>query len=119
MKRDDYICPKCRAKMELGHFIDFTDSGCWPSMWVKDIDVAHSVCRELCLLKIHAPKESQKSQVIQYTDVFRGRIVDVSHDTVGVEITGDKEKIDAFIELVKGLGIKVVARTGLTAMERG
>ncbi len=86
---------------------------------VKDIDVSNSVCRELCLLKIHAPKEGQKSQIIQYADVFRGNVVDVSPETIGVEITGDSEKIDAFIELVRGFGIKVVARTGLTAMERG
>ncbi len=86
---------------------------------VKDIDVSRSVCRELCIIKIHAPRESQKSRIIQYTDVFRGRVVDVSPETIGVEITGDSEKIEAFIELVKGFGIKVVARTGLTAMERG
>ncbi len=86
---------------------------------VKDIDVSKSVCRELCMLKINAPKERQKSQIIQYVDVFRGRVVDVSSETIGVEITGDSEKIDAFIELVRGFGIKVVARTGITAMERG
>ncbi len=86
---------------------------------VKDLDMDNSVCRELCMLKIHAPKEEQKSQIIQYADVFRGRIVDAGPDSIGVEITGDSEKIDAFIELVKGFGIKVVARTGVTAMERG
>ncbi|OYT26969.1 MAG: acetolactate synthase small subunit [Candidatus Altiarchaeales archaeon ex4484_96] len=86
---------------------------------VKDIDVGSSVCRELCIIKVHVPRESQKSRIIQYANVFRGRVVDVSPETMGVEITGDSDKVDAFIDLVKGFGIKVVARTGLTAMERG
>lgn len=86
---------------------------------VTDHSLDECVCRELCIVKVNTPKESQKSQVMQYADVFRGRIVDVSLDTISVEITGDSNKIDAFIDLVKGMGIKVVARTGITAMPRG
>lgn len=86
---------------------------------VKDLDKEISVCRELCLVKIHTLTEKQRLQVMQYADVFRGRIVDVSSETITVEITGDPEKIDAFINLVKNLGIKEVARTGTTAMQRG
>lgn len=86
---------------------------------VTDHSLDECVCRELCIVKVNTPKESQKSQVMQYADVFRGRIVDVSPDTISVEITGDSNKIDAFIDLVKGMGIKVVARTGITAMPRG
>ncbi|WP_423792715.1 acetolactate synthase small subunit [Methanocaldococcus indicus] len=78
-----------------------------------------SVQRELCLIKIYAPNESTKSQVIQYTDVFRGRIVDLSPESLTVEITGSSDKIDAFVELVKPFGIKEMARTGITAMARG
>lgn len=86
---------------------------------VSDLRKDDAVCRELCLLKLHAPNEKQKSQVIQYADVFRGRIVDVSSDSIIVEITGDSEKIDAFTNLVKSIGIKEIARTGTTAMQRG
>ena len=86
---------------------------------VKDIQKRNSVCRELCLLKIHTPNETKKSQVIQYVNVFRGRIVDVSPNTISAEITGDSYKINAFIDLMKGFGIKIVARTGVTAIERG
>ena len=86
---------------------------------VSELPIGKSVCRELCIVKINAKKENQRSQIIQYTDVFRGRVVDVSPETISVEITGDSEKIDAFINLVKTFGIKLVARTGVTAMPRG
>ncbi|HDH41235.1 MAG TPA: acetolactate synthase small subunit [Candidatus Altiarchaeales archaeon] len=86
---------------------------------VSDLSVDECIRRELCIVKINAPKESQKAQIMQYTDVFRGRVVDVSPDTISIEITGDSEKIDAFIDLVRGMGIKIVARTGITAMPRG
>ncbi len=86
---------------------------------VIDLSIDECICRELCIVKINAPKESQRSQIMQYADVFRGRIVDVNPDTIAVEITGNPEKIDAFIELARGMGIKTVARTGVTAMPRG
>ena len=75
--------------------------------------------RELCLIKIYAPTESAKSQVIQYTSIFRGNVVDLSPESLIVEITGSEDKINAFIELVKPLGIKEMARTGITALARG
>jgi len=86
---------------------------------VTDLAKDESICRELSLIKLHTPREQQKSQVIQYADVFRGRVVDVSPDSMTVEITGDPDKIDAFIQLVRGVGIKEMARTGVTAMQRG
>ncbi len=86
---------------------------------VTDLSVNDSVCRELCIVKINAPKESQKSQIMQYSNAFRGRIVDVNSETISIEITGDSKKIDAFIDLVREMRIKIVARTGITAMPRG
>jgi acetolactate synthase-1/3 small subunit len=86
---------------------------------VSDIKKGESICRELCIVKINAPSSSAKSQVIQYADVFRGSIVDVSPGTISVEVTGDSDKIDAFVNLVRSLGIKEVARTGVTAIQRG
>lgn len=86
---------------------------------VSDLDRDASICRELCIVKINAQSPDAKSQVIQYADVFRGNIVDVSRDNISVEITGDSDKIDAFINLVRALGIKEVARTGVTAIQRG
>jgi len=86
---------------------------------VTDISMDEAISRELCLIKLHTPKEQDKSQVIQYADIFRGRAVDVSPDSMVVEITGSPEKIHAFIQLVKNTGVKEVARTGITAMQRG
>ena len=86
---------------------------------VSDIDRDKSICRELCIVKVNAPNAEAKGHVIQYADVFRGSIVDVSPDTISVEITGDRDKIDAFINLVRQRGIKEVARTGVTAIQRG
>ncbi|AEF96254.1 acetolactate synthase small subunit [Methanotorris igneus] len=86
---------------------------------VSDMDEKKTVQRELCLIKVYAPTESAKSQVIQYTNIFRGKIVDLSAETLTVEITGDEDKINAFIDLVRPLGIKEMARTGPTALMRG
>ncbi len=86
---------------------------------VSDLDKDNSVCRELCIIKVHAPNEKKKSEIIQYTDVFRGRIIDVSSDSLTAEITGDPGKIDAFVDLTRSFGIKEIARTGITAMQRG
>lgn len=86
---------------------------------VVDLDKDASVFRELCLLKVHTPSEEVKTQVIQYANVFRGNIVDVASKSLTIEITGDLKKIDAFIELLKSFGIKEVARTGATGIQRG
>ncbi len=51
-------------------------------------------------------------------DVFRGKVVDFSLDTITVEITGDENKINAFIEIMKDFGIKEVVRTGIVAIDR-
>ncbi|MBW9221707.1 acetolactate synthase small subunit [Methanothermococcus sp. SCGC AD-155-C09] len=86
---------------------------------VSDLNINKCVKRELCLIKIHAPNESSKSQIIQYTNVFRGKIVDLSQESLTVEITGNSDKINAFVDLVRNFGIKEMARTGLTALMRG
>jgi acetolactate synthase-1/3 small subunit len=78
-----------------------------------------TVVREMALIKVHTTDSKARSEIIQYVDVFRGHIVDVSSDSLIAEITGDSEKIDAFIELVTSFGIKEVARTGITALSRG
>lgn len=86
---------------------------------VRDLEPENTVKRELCLIKVHAPTEKARSEVIQYANIFRGRIIDVSPEALTVEITGASDKIDALIDLVKAFGIKEIARTGPTAMSRG
>lgn len=78
-----------------------------------------SVLRELALIKANAQELKYRSEIIQYASIFRGRIVDVAPDSLTIELTGDPEKINAFIELIKVFGIKEIARTGITALTRG
>ena len=85
---------------------------------IKDI-TKPAVARELCLIKVHVPDEKARAEIIQYTDIFRANIVDVTEETLMIELTGNIRKINAFISLIKGYGIKKISRTGLTAMARG
>jgi len=86
---------------------------------IKDLDRENSVCREMCLVKVQTPDETRRSEMIQYVEVFRGKIVDVSKGTTTAELTGDSDKVNAFINLMRGIGIKEISRTGITAMQRG
>ena len=85
---------------------------------IKDI-TKNAVKRELCLIKVNIPNEKARAEIMQYANIFRAKIVDVTEETLIIELTGDKEKIDAFISLLKGYGIKRISRTDLTAMARG
>ena len=85
---------------------------------IKDITQS-SVKRELCLIKVKIPNEKARSEIMQYTNIFRANIIDVTEKTFIIEITGDKGKVNAFISLLKGYGIKKISRTGSTAMARG
>lgn len=86
---------------------------------VRELDEEMSVRRELALIKVSTPNGDARGEITQYVDVFRGSIVDVSADAMIIEITGDTEKITAFIKLIQVYGIKELARTGVTAMHRG
>lgn len=77
------------------------------------------VTRELALIKVNAQSTKARSDIINYADIFRARVVDVSPDSLMMEITGTSDKIDAFIGLMKPFGVKEVARTGITALSRG
>jgi acetolactate synthase-1/3 small subunit len=85
---------------------------------VADITLDQMVARELALIKVKATAQT-RSEIIQLVDIFRGNIADVSSDSVVIEITGDEDKIGSLIELLKGFGIKEIARTGRLAMVRG
>jgi acetolactate synthase-1/3 small subunit len=74
--------------------------------------------RDLALLKVKADKTT-RSEIFQIVDIFRAKIVDVSADSLIVEITGDEEKIEALETLLRPFGIKEMVRTGIIAMARG
>jgi len=86
---------------------------------VSILDPKETVARELALVKVSTPDAKTRTDVINYTEIFKGHIVDVAHESLVVEITGDTDKIDAFIELMKPFGIKEIARTGVAALPRG
>lgn len=87
---------------------------------VKIVDITEDepVARELALLKVKATA-STRSEIIQIVDIFRANIVDVSADSLMVEVTGDEEKVDSLLELLRGFGIREIARTGRIALPRG
>lgn len=74
--------------------------------------------RDLALVKVAADKGS-RSELIQICDIFRAKIVDVAVDSIIVEMTGDDEKIEAFLRMLRPFGIKETCRTGIVAMARG
>ncbi len=73
--------------------------------------------REMALIKMHTDRNT-RAEVLRIVDIFRGKVVDVSHDSYTIEVTGDSTKIDAILSLLEPLGIKELARTGKVAMIR-
>lgn len=85
---------------------------------VTELKDGESVCRELVLVKVKAAKE-EKQQIIAVADVFRAKIVDVAVDSLMIELTGNINKVEAFLGLLDGFQILSVVRTGLTGLIRG
>ncbi len=74
--------------------------------------------RELVMLKVKT-SAGQRSELMQVCDIFRAKIIDVSTDTVNIEMTGNASKVSAFLNLVQPYGIVEMARTGNLALKRG
>ncbi|MBC7229408.1 MAG: acetolactate synthase small subunit [Actinobacteria bacterium] len=85
---------------------------------IVDLDPEASVAREMVMVKVRADT-SNRSEIIEITDIFRGNIVDVSRESIIVEVTGNASKLSAFEDLVKPYGIKELVRTGKVALPRG
>ena len=85
---------------------------------VVDITADSMTARELALVKVRATSPT-RSEIIEMTDIFRGNIVDVGADSLTIEVTGDEDKIDSFLNLLRPFGIREIARTGRIAMVRG
>src|SRR5258706_7355725 len=85
---------------------------------VEDLCEKPSVSRDLALIKVHTTSEN-RAEVIQMADVFRARVVDVTAHSLIIEVTGDEEKINGLVEILKPLGIIEIVRTGSVAMARG
>jgi acetolactate synthase I/III small subunit len=77
-----------------------------------------SVTRDLALIKVRVDSQS-RPEVMQLCNIFRARVVDVARHSVIVEITGQEDKVESFTELLRGIGIVEMVRTGIVAMGRG
>ena len=100
-----------QIKAQLGRIIDVHK--------VNDLTVeGPSVERELGLFKV-AGKGEHRVEALRLADIFRANVVDSTLETFVFEITGTPEKIDAFAELMRPLGLQEVARTGVAALSRG
>ena len=85
---------------------------------VKELKSNESVCRELILVTVGVPAENRPA-VVAIADIFRAKIVDVSIDSMMIELTGNQEKLNAFVKLLDGYEIKELVRTGLAGLSRG
>jgi acetolactate synthase I/III small subunit len=86
---------------------------------IRDLEPTETVARELALFKISCQDGDARAQVMQFTDIFRGKTVDVSKRSVTVEVTGGDDKIQAFEEMVRPFGLIEMVRTGEVAVARG
>ena len=99
-----------QIKKQLGKLIDVVD--------IKTLKADESVHRELILVKVRV-RDEQRQSVITMADVFRGKVVDVGLDSLIIELTGQQNKLDAFLRLLKDYEILELARTGITGLSRG
>ena len=82
------------------------------------LDDKESVCRELVLVKVMADKK-EKQEIIAIADVFRAKIVDVAMNSVMIELTGNQNKLDAFLNIMSDFEVLEMVRTGITGLGRG
>jgi acetolactate synthase I/III small subunit len=85
---------------------------------VSDITEGDMVTRELALIKVKATA-STRSEIMQIVNIFRANIVDVAPASVTVEVTGDEDKVNSLLGLLRDFGVKEVSRTGRIALTRG
>jgi acetolactate synthase-1/3 small subunit len=108
VKGDDLIVEQ--IKKQLNKFIDVIK--------VSDLTNVAAVHREIILLKVNATA-NRRQEIFQTAEVFKGKVVDISHESITLEVTGITEKIEAFISLMRPYGILEIARTGRVSISRG
>lgn len=91
----------------------------FPVRSVKLLNSTSSIYRELMLIKVGTENAEERNEIIQLASLFRASIIDVSRETLTLEITGDEDKISAITNILKDYNILEVVRTGGIALERG
>ncbi|HEY5997435.1 MAG TPA: acetolactate synthase small subunit [Candidatus Deferrimicrobiaceae bacterium] len=89
-----------------------------PVIKVVDFTGVEIVDRELVMVKVNA-EDDTRTEVLRLVDIFRAKIVDVAPRSYTIEVTGGEGKIDAFLEMLRPIGIKELVRTGKIAIARG
>ena len=105
---DDFVCNQLINQLKKLHNVK----------QVKLLKQDSSVERELMLVKVKNTPEN-RNEIMAAADIYRAKIIDYTTDTMCVEVTGEPNKIDAFIKVMKPLGIIEMCRTGVVALERG
>src|SRR3954468_6340875 len=85
---------------------------------IRDLEPDEAVARELALFKVAADSET-RGQVMQFADIFRGKVIDVSKRSITIEVTGADDKIEAFEQVIRPFGLIEMVRTGEIAISRG
>ena len=85
---------------------------------IQELEPDNSVCRELVLVRV-AVNEIQRPEIVSVANIFRANVLDVAKESLMIELTGNKSKLDAFLELLTGYEILGIARTGITGLFRG
>ena len=85
---------------------------------IKELKPDDSVYRELLLIKVHATA-AERQGVLSISDIFRAKVIDVSAESLTMELTGSQSKIEAFLKMFENYTILEIARTGITGLGRG
>jgi acetolactate synthase-1/3 small subunit len=85
---------------------------------VQDVTTSPHIEREMVLITVSASSGTERQEVLSLVNVFRAKVVDISHTQLIVEASGNKEKVDTFIELLRPIGVTDITRTGYIAINR-
>ena len=100
-----------------GYNIDSFSSGVTADPRYTRITIVASGDEQI-MVKIRA-RDTERQPILNVTEIFHGKIVDVTHDSMVIELTGHQDKLDAFLDLLQGYEILELARTGITGLSRG
>ncbi|MEW5694014.1 MAG: acetolactate synthase small subunit [Candidatus Hydrogenedentota bacterium] len=98
----EQVCKQLNKLIDVIKVIDFKDSP--------------AACRELLLVKVSVSEPVKRVELLDYIRIFDAKVIDLNDKTFLIEVTGDTERIDSFINTMKGFGIKEIARTGVVAL---
>lgn len=86
---------------------------------VNDVTTESSIVREMMLIRVTADKPEVRTEIMQFAEIFKARVLDVATDSITIEATGQTEENDRFLSLLRKFGVKESVRTGNVAMVRG